>query len=74
MGKDLATAGVMDPDLDGQVLSARRALAELDRIRRVSLDAGDHNVTVVTRRNALQSKILAAFGVDTGDWDRAAIA
>ena len=74
MGKDLATAGVMDPDLDGQVLSARRALAELDRIRRVSLDAGDHNVTVVTRRNALQSKILAAFGVDTSDWDRAAIA
>ncbi|MDA8309326.1 MAG: hypothetical protein M0Z46_01715, partial [Actinomycetota bacterium] len=33
MTKDLATAGVMDPDLDGQVLSARRALAELNRIR-----------------------------------------
>ena len=74
MGKDLATAGVMDPDLDGQVLSARRALAELNRIRRVSLDAGDHSVTVVTRRNALQSKILAAFGMDTSDWDRATIA
>jgi transposase len=74
MTKDLATAAVMDPDLDGQVLSARRALAELNRIRRVALDAGDHSVTVVTRRNALQSQILAAFGVDTSDWDRAAIA
>jgi hypothetical protein len=74
MTKDLATARVMDPDLDGQVVSARRALAELNRIRRVSLDAGDHSVTVVTRRNALQSQILAAFGVDTSDWDRAAIA
>ena len=74
MTKDLTTAGVMDPDLDGQVLSARRALAELNRIRRVSLDAGEHRVTVVTRRNALQSKILAAFGVDASDWDRAAIA
>ncbi|MGH9092688.1 MAG: IS1634 family transposase, partial [Acidimicrobiales bacterium] len=74
MGKDLASARVMDPDLDGQVLSARRALAELNRIRRVELDVGDHRVTVVTRRNGLQSQILAAFGVDIGTWDRAAIA
>jgi transposase len=65
IGKDLARARVMDPDLPGQVLSARRALAELNRIRRVELDAGDHVVTVVTRRNALQGQILAALGVDT---------
>ncbi len=74
MGKDLAQAGVMDPDLEGQVLSARRALAELNRIRRVELAAGENRVSVVTRRNALQSQILAAFGVDTSDWDRAVIA
>ncbi len=34
MGKDLAEAGVMDPDLTHQHLSARRALAELAEIRR----------------------------------------
>ncbi len=74
IGKDLATAGVMDPDLPGQVLSARRALAELNRIRQVELDTGDHRVTLVTRRNALQAEVLAALGVDTTGWDRAAIA
>lgn len=74
MTKDLATARVMDPDLPDQVLSARRALAELNRIRRVELDTGGHRVSVVTRRNALQSQILGAFGVDTSDWGRAAIA
>lgn len=74
IGKDLATAGVMDPDLPGQVLSARRALAELNRIRRVELDAGERTVTVVTRRNALQAEILSALGVETTGWDRAEIA
>ena len=74
MGMDLATARVMDPDLEGQLLSARRALGELNRIRRVELDAGASRVTVITRRNALQSQILAAFGVETSDWDRATIA
>ncbi|MDA8310602.1 MAG: hypothetical protein M0Z46_08315 [Actinomycetota bacterium] len=74
MTKDLATAGVMDPDLPGQVLSTRRALAELNRIRRVTLDTGDHSVEVVTRRNALQVQILDAFGVDTTGWSRAEIA
>lgn len=52
MGKDLARAGVMDPDLPGQVLSARRALAELNRVRQVELNAGEHTVTVVTRRES----------------------
>lgn len=74
MAKDLAHARVMDPDLDGQVLTPRRALAELQRIRRVELDTGGRAVTVVTRRNALQTQILDAFGVNTTDWNRAAIA
>jgi transposase len=74
MAKDLAAAAVMDPDLTGQVLSPRRALAELNRIRQVNLETGERNVTVVTRRNALQSQILAAFKVDSSGWDRAAIA
>ncbi len=74
MTKDLAQASVMDPDLEGQVLTARRALAELNRIRRVELDAGDSCVSVVTRRNTLQTQILAAFGVDTSNWDGAAMA
>lgn len=74
MAKDLAYAKVMDPDLPGQILSPRRAIAELQRIRRVELDAGAHTVGVVTRRNALQSQILSAFSVDTSSWDRAAIA
>jgi len=74
MAKDLASAQVMDPDLTHQVLSPRRALAELDRIRKTTIDAGEHHVTVVTRRNALQAQILKAFGVDTSSWDRATIA
>ena len=36
MGKDFARAGVIDPDLTDQVISPRRALAELDRIRLVA--------------------------------------
>jgi transposase len=74
MAKDLVYAKVMDPDLPGQVITARRALAELHRIRQVDLEAGGRTVTVVTRRNGLQAQILGAFGVDTSSWDRAAIA
>ncbi len=74
MTKDLARAGVMDPDLTHQVLSPRRALAELDRIRLNTIEAGERHVTVVTRRNALQVQVLKAFGVDTSSWDRATIA
>ena len=74
MAKDLAVAGVMDPDLPGQVLSPRRAIAELQRVRQVTLNAGDQRVKVVTRRNALQVQILNAMGVDTTGWDRAEIA
>jgi hypothetical protein len=74
MAKDLTAAKVMDPDLEHQVLSPRRALAELDRIRLVTLEAAERTITLVTRRNALQAQILAAFGVDTSAWDRATIA
>jgi transposase len=74
MAKDLAREGVMDPGLTHQVLSPRRALAELDRIRLSTIEAGERHVTVVTRRNALQVQVLKAFGVDTSSWDRATIA
>lgn len=74
MGKDLAAAGVMDPDLEEQVISPRRALAELDRIRQVSLDVQGRSIKVITRRTALQAKILTALGVNTASWDKADIA
>jgi transposase len=74
MAKDLANAKVMDPDLTGQVLSPRRALAELHRIRKVELDAGERSVTVVTRRNGIPAQILDAFAVETSRWNSAAIA
>jgi transposase len=73
MTRDLAAADVRDPQLKNQHLSARRALRELDRVRLVRLDAGEREVEVVTRRNALQAKILATFGVDTRPWDAARI-
>ncbi|MCL4414751.1 MAG: IS1634 family transposase, partial [Actinobacteria bacterium] len=61
MGKDLARAGVTDPDIKNQPISPRRALAELDRIRRATIDTGDRSITLVTRRNGLQSQILTAL-------------
>lgn len=74
MGKDFARAGVIDPDLTDQVISPRRALAELDRIRLVAMHANGRSIRVVTKRNALQAKILTAFGVNTSGWDKADIA
>ena len=52
------------------MITPRRALAELDRIRRVSIEANGRNVEIVTRRNGLQAKILSALGVDTSSWDK----
>ena len=69
----LAAAGIEDPDLPGQTLTAARALRELDRIRTVVLDAEGRSVTLVTRRTAFQTRILDALDVDTHDWDRATI-
>lgn len=68
---ELAAHDVRDPDLTDQHLSARHCLETLGRVRRVTLDAGDHTIEVVTRPNALQARCLAALGTDTRTWDRA---
>ena len=69
MALDLAAAKLTDPDLDGQQLSARRALRELERIRMIRfVDANDNERQVITRPSPFQSSILAAFGVDTSAW------
>jgi hypothetical protein len=67
----LRDADVRDPDLPDQHLSAARALRELHRIRDVTLTAGDHTITVTTRRDPLQQRILTTLHVDTTSWDRA---
>lgn len=48
IGNALAAADVVDPDLAGQHLTARRALDELDRVRQVTLSAGDTVIEAVT--------------------------
>ena len=69
MALDLARAKITDPDLDGQQLSARRALRELERIRMIRfVDANGDERQVITRPGPFQAKILAAFGVDTSAW------
>jgi transposase len=70
---DLRRADVRDPDLPDQVLSPRRALRELGRIRSATIVAGERSIGVVTRRSPLQAKVLAALGVDTRAWDRARV-
>lgn len=74
MAADLRSADVRDPDLHDQHLSPIRALRELDRVRAVTLAAGDRRVRVVTGRSAIQAQALAAFGVDTSAWSRARVA
>jgi len=50
MALDLAGAKITDPDLEGQQLSARRALRELERVRMVRFsDAEGNERQVVTR-------------------------
>ena len=71
--RDLQAAGIADPDLGGQHLTAARALRELDRIREVRLHADHKPVTLTTRRSALQTAILAATGTPTRHWDKARI-
>ena len=70
---DLRKADLRDPDVADQVLSPRRALRELGRIRAATIVAGDRTIDVVTRRSSLQAKVLAALGVDTSAWDRAQV-
>jgi hypothetical protein len=69
----LDTARIHDPHLEGQAITPRRALAELNRIRIHHLHAGERDVTVTTRRNPLQAAILAALDVNTHTWDQATI-
>ena len=69
----LTDADLRDPDLRDQHLSATRALRELDRVHAVTLDADGRRVELVTRRNPLQARILAALNVDTRNWDQAQI-
>lgn len=73
IGNRLAAAAVRDPDLVDQTISARRALAELNRIRVHDLDTGDHHIRVITRRNPLQTAICAALEIDTSSWDTARV-
>ncbi len=74
INKTLAAADVPDPHIDSQLLSARRALRELGRVRQVTIDAGGRDIGLVTRRNPLQARILAVLGVDTTGWDTARVA
>ena len=69
MAIDLAAAKLTDPDLGDQVLSARRALRELERVRMIRFSDADGNERqVITRPGPFQAKILAALGVDTSAW------
>jgi len=74
IGKALTAAGTTDPDIDGQDLSAQRALRELGRIRHVQLAAGGRKIGLITRRTPLQAQILAALDVETRGWDTAEVA
>ena len=69
----LTTADVRDPDLDHQHLTAKRALQQLNRIRRVTLTTNNHQITLTTRRTPLQTRTLTAIGVNTRTWDKATI-
>jgi Transposase DDE domain len=73
MGEDLAAADVRDPDLVDQVMTPRRALAELAEIRRHRLQAG-RLIELVDRPTPLQRSILDAFDADASGWNKAAIA
>jgi len=66
---DLARVKLTDPDLEGQPLTARRALRELERVRMIRFsDANGDERQVITRPTPFQAKILAALGVDTAAW------
>ncbi len=69
----LTAADIQDPDLDHQHLTAARALQQLNRIRRVELTTNHHQITLTTRRTLLQTRALAAIGVNTRTWDKATI-
>ena len=69
MGLDLSAAKIADPDLEGQVLSPRRALRELERVRMIRFtDTSGDERQIVTRPSPSQESILAGFGVDSSTW------
>lgn len=74
IGQALTHAGITDPDLPDQTISARRALRELGRIRRHTLTTDDHTIELISHRRPLQARILTALNVDTHTWDKATIA
>ena len=67
-------ANIADPDLDGQHLTAARVLRTLQRIRRVTLTAGERSITLTTRTTPHQRDILAAIGIETTTWPAAHVA
>jgi transposase len=73
IGNRLRDADVRDPDLPDQHLTCQRAFQETDRIRQVTITAGDTTIEAVTRRTSLQHQILAGVGVDTRPWAKPTI-
>lgn len=71
IGHRLRDADIRDPDDPAQHLSPARALRELERVRHVTLKDQSRTIELVTRRTPTQTRILAALGIDTSDWDRA---
>jgi Transposase DDE domain len=73
IGRDLQSAGVADPDIPSQTITARRALAALAEIRQHHLDTVGRHIELVDRPNPLQHDILAALDLDTAHWAKATI-
>ncbi len=73
IAKTLRDADIADPDIGTQAITTPRAIRELDRIRQVTLDTDNNEVTVITRRSPLQTRILTALDIDTKTWDKAQI-
>ena len=69
----LTAADIRDPDLEHQHLTAARALQQLNRVRRVELTTNNHQITITTRQTPLQTRALAAIGIDTRTWNKATI-
>jgi len=67
MEADLGAARVADPDIDNQVISPRRALRELGRIRRVTMTIAERSIERDTRHSPLQDRLFDAFGVEPAD-------
>ncbi|MFZ2058589.1 MAG: helix-turn-helix domain-containing protein [Acidimicrobiales bacterium] len=74
MAQDLVKAKLTDPDLPLRSMTPRRALALLRDVRLQHISAGNKQIKLVNRRNALQAKVLRALDVDTSTWSKAEIA